>query len=341
MQHTTSHLRDMMDLQSWQTLQDALAHSTNMAIITVDYKGQPVTAHSRCSSFCSLVRQDPKLTSYCHKCDARGGLEAVCANSAHTYYCHFGIIDIAIPVVIDDVYLGAIMAGQVRLKATDHGRYFEHIYSPKNRTFIQDMLDTHQAEYEALPVLTMEQIDNHTKMLSQLAHYIVGEAIDKKRKVDTFASLTREGATTRILGTSQAKDPGSLKKIQEEVANALLDSLIKDSDHDQYLNVQKAIKLALEQIHSNKGAWYSLEEMAAITYLSPSYFSRLFKKEVGVNFNTYLSDIKMLWAKELLHETDMTINQVSDTLGFSDTGYFVKKFKKAHGITPGRYRGRF
>ena len=341
MQHIPSHLKDIMDLNSWQTLQDALAQSTNMAIITVDYKGHPVTSHSGCSSFCSLVRQDPKLTGYCNKCDARGGLEAVCANTAHTYYCHFGIIDIAIPVVIDDIYLGAIMAGQVRLGQADHGRYFEHIYSPKNQALIQEMLAAHVTEYEALPILTMDQIESHTKMLSQLAHYIIGEALDKKRKVDTFATLTRNGATTRIFDTKEVADQTALKKIQEEVSNALLDSLIKESYHDKHLNVQSAVQRALEQIHTNKGAWYSLEEMASIVYLSPSYFSRLFKKEVGVNYNTYLSDIKMLWAKELLHETDMAVNQISDTLGFSDTGYFVKKFKKTHGITPGRYRNRF
>lgn len=58
-------------------LQDSLALATKMTIITIDYKGIPITEHSSCCNFCQQVRQDPKVPPYCLKCDSRAGLEAV------------------------------------------------------------------------------------------------------------------------------------------------------------------------------------------------------------------------------------------------------------------------
>ncbi|MDO7203715.1 helix-turn-helix domain-containing protein [Paraclostridium bifermentans] len=46
----------------------------------------------------------------------------------------------------------------------------------------------------------------------------------------------------------------------------------------------------------------------------------------------------MKWAKALLEETDMTINEISDELGFSESGYFIKIFKKYEGVTPNLYK---
>nr|WP_249930836.1 helix-turn-helix transcriptional regulator [Paenibacillus polymyxa] len=63
--------------------------------------------------------------------------------------------------------------------------------------------------------------------------------------------------------------------------------------------------------------------------LSPSYFSRLSAKETGENFTTYLAKLKIKWAKQLLEVTDMPISQISDELGFNESGYFIKIFKNS------------
>lgn len=73
-------LHKIINVDKWQSLQDALAKQTGMAIITVDYKGVPVTKHSGCHSFCQLLRDDPELSKNCQKCDSRGGIEATRLN---------------------------------------------------------------------------------------------------------------------------------------------------------------------------------------------------------------------------------------------------------------------
>ena len=63
------------------------------------------------------VRESKKLGKFCEKCDARGGFEAMRLNEPFIYRCHFDIVDIAIPVVLDKKYIGAIMAWRgMRLK---------------------------------------------------------------------------------------------------------------------------------------------------------------------------------------------------------------------------------
>lgn len=114
----TVELKNILDLEKWEKLQESLALSTRLAIILVDYKGRPVTKHSQVQPFCQLVRHSPELSKLCEKCDARGGLEAVRTGQPFIYRCHFNIVDMAIPIIVDDQYVGAIMAGEVLLE--DH-----------------------------------------------------------------------------------------------------------------------------------------------------------------------------------------------------------------------------
>ena len=59
---------------------------------------------------------------------------------------------------------------------------------------------------------------------------------------------------------------------------------------------------------------------------------------MGINFNTYLNNKKIEYAKEVLKTTDTPILNIALDLGFEDCGYFIKVFKKSQGLTPKRYR---
>ena len=109
-------------------------------------------------------------------------------------------------------------------------------------------------------------------------------------------------------------------------------------EDSEEINVSKTLKPAIEYIYNNKSENISMESMAKLCHVSSSYFSRLFSKEIGENFSTYISKLKIKWAKALLEETDMTINEISDELGFSESGYFIKIFKKYEGVTPNLYK---
>ncbi|NFN94697.1 response regulator [Clostridium botulinum] len=114
----------------------------------------------------------------------------------------------------------------------------------------------------------------------------------------------------------------------------------KDTYVEKSVNELKEVpvKAAIEYIHNNFDEKVSLEQMASICNLSPCYFSKVFKKAVGVNFVSYVNDTKINKAKELLENTDIPVLNVALDLGFDDCGYFIRVFKKSQGVTPKKYR---
>ena len=85
----------------------------------------------------------------------------------------------------------------------------------------------------------------------------------------------------------------------------------------------------------------SLSVLAEEFHFSTQYVSQLFKNEIGVNFLTYLTNIRMEKAKKLLLNTDLPIAEISEQSGYGDYRVFTKVFKKSEGVTPSQYRHDF
>lgn len=82
----------------------------------------------------------------------------------------------------------------------------------------------------------------------------------------------------------------------------------------------------------------SLPELAKLAGMSETVFRRHFKQHTGKSPIAYILSAKVQKAKELLYIQDLTLDEVSEVLGFCDTAYFCKVFKKQTGITPTQYR---
>jgi len=82
----------------------------------------------------------------------------------------------------------------------------------------------------------------------------------------------------------------------------------------------------------------SLSSVAASINICPPYFSFLFKKEFGETFVSYLTNVRMNKAKELLCCSSKMITQIADEVGYNDYHYFTGLFKKLNGITPCEFR---
>ena len=85
----------------------------------------------------------------------------------------------------------------------------------------------------------------------------------------------------------------------------------------------------------------SLSVLAEQFHLNPQYISQLFKSEIGVNFLTYLTNIRIEKAKKLLLSTSLSIAGVAEQSGYRDYRVFTKVFKKSEGVTPSQYRRDF
>lgn len=72
--------------------------------------------------------------------------------------------------------------------------------------------------------------------------------------------------------------------------------------------------------------------------LTPNYFSHIFKKVMRVSFSSFVRNVRIEKAKELLLNTDITSARISEMVGFSDQQYFSHIFKKVTGNTPTEYK---
>lgn len=102
--------------------------------------------------------------------------------------------------------------------------------------------------------------------------------------------------------------------------------------------VTEAIKKALAYIHENYQRELSLTELLRVIFLSPGYFSRAFKEQVGCTFSEYVLRLRIEKAKKLLVETDLPVREVARQVGYPDPNYFSRVFSRAIGMSPSRYR---
>ena len=82
----------------------------------------------------------------------------------------------------------------------------------------------------------------------------------------------------------------------------------------------------------------SMNDVAAKINFSPTYFSRLFKKETGHSFVSYLTLVRILRSIKLLRQSDQSIEQIAMEIGFNTPNYFSSTFKKEIGLSPSQYR---
>lgn len=82
----------------------------------------------------------------------------------------------------------------------------------------------------------------------------------------------------------------------------------------------------------------TLESVAHATFLSPSYISQLLKQKTGLAFVGWLTMKRMEKAQELLLMTDNRISEIAKEVGFSDDGYFTRRFKQRFNTSPSEFR---
>ena len=81
-----------------------------------------------------------------------------------------------------------------------------------------------------------------------------------------------------------------------------------------------------------------MNEIARKYFYSPAYFSRAFKKNFGVPFSTYVQNVRVQKVIELLEDSSLSVEEISDRIGYHDKRELNRAFKNITGTTPGEYR---
>lgn len=103
----------------------------------------------------------------------------------------------------------------------------------------------------------------------------------------------------------------------------------------------KSVIICLDYIYDNLHTRLSLEKLAEIAGLSPSYLSKLFHKEVGLTVSAYITKKRIEAAENMLKFSDYSCIDISNYLCFSSESHFIHVFRKHTGYTPKIYREKF
>ena len=98
------------------------------------------------------------------------------------------------------------------------------------------------------------------------------------------------------------------------------------------------IREAVAYMKAHYAEKITLSMVAGKVSFNPEYFSRMFMKETGLNFVTYLNNLRMRQAVELLEWTNKKIYEIAEEVGYSSVSYFSTAFKKTFGQTPNEYQ---
>jgi len=134
--------------------------------------------------------------------------------------------------------------------------------------------------------------------------------------------------------TSRAANCIELIEMLKEISIDTMEELLKLRNYSD----TKPIRLAKKYIAENYQNPVTLEDVAAHVNFSPTYFSSIFKKYIGMGFHEYLTEIRVEQAKELLRVSELNISEIAAMVGYPEDKYFRKLFKKVTGIRPSDYR---
>jgi AraC-like DNA-binding protein len=180
-------------------------------------------------------------------------------------------------------------------------------------------------------------------------HYHAGENIGlaKSLFLELVVSMCRAaveagGEAESLLGGNYAR-MADLAQMQteDELATWLGEMLERIMDAIQYHSSRQGntqVQAALEYMRANFTRPITRDDVAREANLSPTHFSRLFRRHTGRRFSDVLNQLRINRACELLARTDRDLVVVALECGFNEQSYFQKVFRRYTGMTPGTYR---
>jgi YesN/AraC family two-component response regulator len=187
--------------------------------------------------------------------------------------------------------------------------------------FVREM----RREGFAQPVLVLTALEDFKAAQAlipcQIENYIVKpfsyqDILDETRKIIDKLCQAESLNAARILIDTQ---PEIIKSIGSVTENPV---------------VQKAKAYA----NAHLAEALSLQSLADALYISKTYLSALFKREMGVTVNDYITTQRLKKAKSLLLETDLRIWEICEQVGYQSNKYFIQVFRSHEGTTPLAFR---
>lgn len=191
----------------------------------------------------------------------------------------------------------------------------------------------------------MAYFNNKILSVNQRQKQYLNDIADMGRRVFQPKSPLEISADGQMDPSPEAT-PLNLQFVKNAIQVLLLSLVNSDTTEKQnritlYEHVSQRKTLTqniVDYLKENMDKQITLEDISGSFSYSLSSIKRIFKEETGSSIVSYLNQLRMQKAKELLRETDQSISQIAAALGFSNVYYFSVAFKKKWGISPSGFR---
>ena len=133
-------------------------------------------------------------------------------------------------------------------------------------------------------------------------------------------------------------------KINEKL-NSLLTCLMSESWHPEHAGSsvykRSSVSSVKEYLDLHYAEKITLDQLSREFYINKFYLTRVFKEQYGMPVNTYLRNLRITHAKQLLRFTDQSIEEIGIQCGMPQLHYFSRVFKEVEGISPSTYRNQW
>ena len=104
---------------------------------------------------------------------------------------------------------------------------------------------------------------------------------------------------------------------------------------------ESTLENVIHYIQHNYMSSLKLERIAPLFGYNSAYLGKLFTQKMGMNFTSYLDQVRIDASMELLRDGSLKVYEISEKVGYSNVDYFHTKFKKIVGESPAEYRRKF
>ncbi|NMM63150.1 chemotaxis protein [Clostridium sp. P21] len=245
-------IEDVINIDLLQKFQDNFAESMEIASITVDVNGKPVTKPSSFTDFCMKFTQSTNVgNDRCAKSHKRGGEEAARIGKPHIYTCHAGLVDFAAPIIVEGRQIGTILGGQILTSNPNES---------KCKETAKEIGVNENGYVEAankIKVTTEKSVRAAAEVL-----YIIANALSKigyeELKIKSMSqvlsdSFNQISATMEELSASSVNVTNNQHTLSEEIVNVknismeintILDSIKSIADQTKMLGLNASIEAA-------------------------------------------------------------------------------------------------
>lgn len=267
------------------------------------------------SACCRLAAARPQPWAGCRTCGPHHLAIALKSRFSHRFTCSLGVRNDWFPIRVRGETLGIA--------------YLQALDSSTVRPIAERFTRATRGPFgwSSARVLSPVEFARAARLLKFIVQHVQTASLADLRKAD----LTNARQTVLTLATEQARLHNELKRILP--ASTEPQPVSTPESH-----AKMTVHRLLESIDREYGKPIRLQQYADRLGMNAAYLSGVFSRVIGLPFKTYLTELRLEKAKELLSDATKTVSEVAFAVGYTGENRFRLAFKQATGLSPKRWR---